>query len=576
MQGIFNVNWDETLDPGVDEKTSNLYHKGEQEQLKKEEVESKKTKRQHRGSTKSKHAESVDQEKENRGSADQKNENRESADQKKEKRGSTHQKQKSRGSDSDEDTTESEETHSDAPSQKSLDYSKLNGRQIIETPEPQPPDLRFTTYLFDKEITVYIISGRMQLRHGKFGHYIKPYTISTRKTCTPFPRPDEFQRASFNLTFPGSPGYQWPPLTVIQDLVQADDKNTHWERLQNWSNNNLKTYINFESNLEKYEEHYNMNDFLFCFDNHDVSDQWKPNLNTDEELPDYSKLPDQLFSQEGVHYVKVPDPSRQKCPYYEIGHDTISRALQRAEELDFEFAKRMQGLTGSSLDYTWACMDPDYTPSDRQIMLSEFTKTYVGDFLNTAKGDLDSRAVVTEELQEHRAFSQEWVRKHYKTLTPAITSAAEALVMEFYPQISKRMPSSNKMTPAQVARYFMRSEIFSPAFAQALQYYMQHLENGRGGRNPSYKQFTYATNMRALQYKIFVDFLEKQRAYMHNVYEQGAKMESHFQHELFIDWHGIVGKLPEVHRHYPRSSDAFVGGGSKKWGSGKPPWQYSR
>ena len=70
---------------------------------------------------------------------------------------------------------------------------------------------------------------------------------------------------------------------------------------------------------------------------------------------------------------------------------------------------------GSNLETVWACLDPDFNPADRKDMLDRFVGSYTQGFLDSVhwRDSQDPRAVVTEELQQHKAFCQAWRDKPY-------------------------------------------------------------------------------------------------------------------------------------------------------------------
>lgn len=564
MQGVFNVNWDEVLDPGIDEQTSNILTKGAD----KAPVRPRRERRR-RGGDGEDGARGGDGDDEARGGEDKGEPAKGSKGEREPASGDDTGKK--RGSGSDTESVHSEDDDDQPPP------PRRRRRPPEEVLDPKPADLSFTMRHVEQTVTVFVMPGRFELQKGKFGHYIKPFVVNRANTCQPFPLPAIPEGLKNDVILPGFPGYPWPPEKILQDMESAPDRQQYWNQLPEWSNNNLKTRINFPQNLTLANSHPTDDiPYLFSIRSGHVAAAWRPCANLDDATADPNMVPDVDYCREGVHFISANSPLDDPSPYYEIGHDNLKEVLQEAEELDYEFAKRIQGLVGASQDFTWACLDPDFVPSDRALLLSEFTKTFTGDFLSSAKGDANPRSVATEQLQQHRAFSQEWVRKHYKNLTPAVTSPAEALVMEFYPQLTKRMPAQGKLTPAQLSRYFMRHPKFSPAFAHVLQYYMQHLDNGRGGRNPSYKQVTQTGVMRALQFRTFVEHLERERQLMAVLYLFNQNHLQHLSNPYLVDWHYVVGKLPEVHRHYPRSGEVFLGGGKRRWEAGEPPWLYTR
>ena len=54
------------------------------------------------------------------------------------------------------------------------------------------------------------------------------------------------------------------------------------------------------------------------------------------------------------------------------------------------------------------------------------------------------------------ALKQEWVHKHYKCLTPLVTSAAEALVAQFYGSFASSMDRGFGLNVTQFTRLLMR------------------------------------------------------------------------------------------------------------------------
>lgn len=518
MQGVFNVNWDDVLEPGVDEKTSKLFHKGNAKTL--------------------------------------------------------NGRRKKRGGGGSDAGSGSESGSESGSSSASPPRRRRRRPEPEDAPEPRPPDLRILLKHEERQMDLFIVPGRLALRPGKLGHYTAPFTVSKDNLCAPFPEPEATPN---DVIYPGTPGYPWPPESILQGMLDDSDKAGYFTGLLEWSNNRLKDKINIADNIRLLNTSIGDElQCLFSIRSTNVTSDWKMHLNQEDTYADHNMPPDPTYSKDGHHYISARCPLDGPTNYHEIGVQTLKPILQDAEELDYEFSKKIQGLIGASQDHVWACLDPDFVPSDRALMLSEFSKSFISDFLGNAKGDPDARSVATEQLQQHKAFAQEWVRKHYKTLTPTVTSPAEALVMDLYPQLKTRMPREGRLSPTQLARFFMRHPKFSPAFAQALQHYMQFLDNARGGRNPSYKQVTQTGTMRALQFKAFTEHLERERTFMAGVYRENVNPGQILTNIYLVDWHHVVGKLPEVHRHYPRSGEVFLGGGKRRWEAGRPPWMYSR
>ena len=163
--------------------------------------------------------------------------------------------------------------------------------------------------------------------------------------------------------------------------------------------------------------------------------------------------------------------------------------------------------------------------------------------------------VVDEALHKHKAFCQAWAKKHYKTLTPAVTAPAEALASEFYPFIESWFPPNAKLSHAELARVLMRHESTAAEFASCLHYYGTSLEQARGGRNASYKQMSTVAAYRAASHKRFGDLLAAKMPQLQAVFrEMGESLHNQLFHPLVVDWHAILGQMPQTHRLFQNTS----------------------
>ena len=147
------------------------------------------------------------------------------------------------------------------------------------------------------------------------------------------------------------------------------------------------------------------------------------------------------------------------------------------------------------------------------------------------------------------------MHKYYKGLTPIVTSAAEALVCDFYDSLKPRMHKDYVLSIRQLARLLMRHEALSPHFANCLQHYMTSLDQTRGGRNPSYKQMTSVSTARFQSFKRFVGELEARAGELSKFYRGAADVHEFLFHRYLVDWHGVAGQLPDVHRHFTPKID---------------------
>ena len=265
------------------------------------------------------------------------------------------------------------------------------------------------------------------------------------------------------------------------------------------------------------------------------------------------RLPPSLeYCMPFVHYIcPVQPPS-----YWEIDLATLRSSLEQAEALDLAFARRMEGLGNVTAQACWDCLDPDYDPSDRQAVLDQFMDKYLGRFYSGLDPESGPPAdlVSDEALHKHKAFCQAWAKKHYKTLTPAVTAPAEALASEFFPYIEPWFHPGARLTPAELARVLMRHESTSTEFASCLHYYGTSLEQARGGRNASYKQMSTVAAYRAASHKRFGDLLGAKTVQLKELFQRfGASAHGRYFDLLLVDWHAILGQMPHVHRFFQNS-----------------------
>lgn len=233
----------------------------------------------------------------------------------------------------------------------------------------------------------------------------------------------------------------------------------------------------------------------------------------------------------------------------------------------------------------WDCLDPDYDPSDRKAVMDQF----MGKYLSRFYGGIDPEAgpatnlVADEALHKHKAFCQAWAKKHYKTLTPAVTAPAESLAAEFYPYIEPWFPAnSRKLTHAELARLLMRYEPVAAEFATCLHFYSTSLEQARGGRNASYKQMSTVSTYRAMSHKRFGDLLAAKMVELRALFTivMGSPHYRQFD-ETIVDWHAILGQMPQMHRFF--KNDSLVQGllktAARRNGADAthvPPWRTMR
>lgn len=298
---------------------------------------------------------------------------------------------------------------------------------------------------------------------------------------------------------------------------------------------------------------------------------------------DLRLMPDPRFCIAFSHYI-TPAPAGLPPSYYEIGLRSLKDVLEQAEALDLAFARRMEGLGNVAPQVCWDCLDPDYDPSDRPAVMEQFMGKYLSRFYDGIDPESGpaTNLVADEALHKHKAFCQAWAKKHYKTLTPAVTAPAEALASEFYPYIEPWFAPNHKLTHTQLARVLMRFEPTAAEFATCLHFYGTSLEQARGGRNASYKQMSTVSTYRAISNKRFGDLLAAQMLQLQNVF---LRLSENLHHQLFdvliVDWHAVLGQMPQTHRFF--QNDSLVKGllrqAARRTGADAahvPPWRTMR
>lgn len=294
---------------------------------------------------------------------------------------------------------------------------------------------------------------------------------------------------------------------------------------------------------------------------------------------DWRDPPNPQYCMEGRDYI-----TKKNNRYMEIGTNSLRDALETAESLDLSFARRLEGLSNQPAITCWDCIDPDYDPSDRPLLRDQFIAKYLSKFYEEnepSDAGPSVEDVTNEVIEQHRALCQAWARKHYRCLTPFVTSPAEAVASDFYKHLETYFPPERKLSRVELARVFMRHPDMATDFAICLHNYINALEQSRGGRNASYKSMSITANARAASYKRFGDLLADKihvlRAFFTHV--SADPHDSHL-HPYLVDWHAILGQMPQVHRFFDHSASGY-GRASKRARNPAdrdrvPPWKFGK
>jgi hypothetical protein len=265
---------------------------------------------------------------------------------------------------------------------------------------------------------------------------------------------------------------------------------------------------------------------------------------------------------------------------FEVGIEALRDACVAAEEMDYAFALRVQGLRGSKLTAVWNCTDPEYDVTDRASVLAQFVKMYMEKFYNRVDvGAMGAEVedVVHEALSMHEEFCKGWVSRHHRTLSAEVTSAGEALLGNFLNTIKTVFPANLGVTIEHISRYLRRHPTYAPEYEHCLYHYMTTLEQMRGNRNASYGSMNTERKWQISAMKrmanMITEHLEAIRVDVQTV-DQSALLFD----KRFIDWHYISGQLPAHHKEFEGYVNSFslyrTRAGAR--GSQFPPWQQMR
>ena len=261
----------------------------------------------------------------------------------------------------------------------------------------------------------------------------------------------------------------------------------------------------------------------------------------DTSDPGIDPAPNLAYAKSGTHYLIKNEH------FYDILYNFLKEQLDTAESLDYEFAVRMQGLQNSNINSVWTCVDLSFDASDRNLMMAQFLKGYVGRFLTEISQrpgpELDPDSVVREAIQMHERFCEAWVKEHKRGLSPLIESCAEALVGNFCEGVLRPGIHAG-MTRKELSRLLRRHPTFSPQFGLCLHFYMTKLEQDRSGRNANYKSMYNSMQSNILAFKTFDNFMQSQSGeFIRLIRQELSAEDERLFHEYTSDWYGIVTQL---------------------------------
>lgn len=270
------------------------------------------------------------------------------------------------------------------------------------------------------------------------------------------------------------------------------------------------------------------------------------------------KLMDELKSADwGVAYVDMdPEPDRDfarlhldfektKGTDFKVGFDFIKARLDRAEDCEYKFALRMQGLLNCGLNAVWTCTEFGFDNADRSHIMEQFLQKYIGRFLaqvGQKAEEMDPDKIVREALQMHSRFSAGWTKEHKKGLSPTLDACSEALVGHFCDGPLRFLVEAG-LTRKEIARFLRRDESLSAQFGMCLHFFMVKLEQDKNGRNANYKSMFNSTTSQLLHMRALGDFLKSKAPHMATTLASLNTPDLRRFHPLTMDWYYVVSQL---------------------------------
>lgn len=243
-----------------------------------------------------------------------------------------------------------------------------------------------------------------------------------------------------------------------------------------------------------------------------------------------------------------------------IGEINLRADGEKAEQLDLEFALRMQGLQNCNLRAVWVSVDPDTTDGDRYGLSHSYMEDYVRRFLQHAELNSMERTqqAVDEVIRLFDMFSVQWTLRHRSTLAATIVAASESLVGLFTQSILKPFVEPPiSMTWVEISRILRRDKKLGPHFGLCLHYYMTKLEQDRSGRNGNYKSMFNISNSNMFALNSMASFLSSNKEYIMNIVTTNDFhiCYKRWTHYLTMDWYSIVTQLKVQPKAYPYKKD---------------------
>ena len=229
--------------------------------------------------------------------------------------------------------------------------------------------------------------------------------------------------------------------------------------------------------------------------------------------------------------------------FYAVGWKNICASLRAAEDADFSFAQRIQGLQGATQDAVWSYVDQAQLQRDRSTMLDKFFNGFLQKFLQSHPPSESNKPehVVAEAVRMYEKMCEKWSVRHVRSVSPKIHAHCEALLNFFHDVIP--LMSATDLSIKQWAFLIRRDPKLSPQFTVCLHYFMTKMEQDKGTRNANYKSMNHAVtaNIYAMQglRTLFID----NQVYIENMVREITLTKMYYLNAQIIDWVDVLSQV---------------------------------
>ena len=292
---------------------------------------------------------------------------------------------------------------------------------------------------------------------------------------------------------------------------------------------------------------------------------------------------EELIVQDGLEWSEClaivcahdAQPEQEKCArqhflfpessetFVAVGWKNICAILRKAEDDDFSFAQRIQGLQGATQDAVWSYIDQAQLQRDRSTMLDKFFNGFLQKFLQNHPPSESNKPehVVAEAVRMYEKMCEKWSVRHVRSVSPKIHAHCEALLNFFRDSI----PDMDKgvLSIRQWAFFVRRDPKLSPQFTVCLHYFMTKMEQDKGTRNANYKSMNHAVTANIYAMQGLKSLFAENQLYIASCVRELAAVTATLDPRI-VDWADILSQV-NIHEEPFKGHKYHVG---KEFGMG--------